>query len=280
MKSFSSAAGDDDSAALSLNFPNEPWFGDFLFKQIGESFLPALGFINRTAIRQYVGTVAHLTRFRNMYLNQLEFGTNFEYVTDLNDRLESRANDIYVRRGLAHRRRDHVSNSSIPTKTCRCCFSCRTTFRSLPAPMSGTISTRACAPSTDGCSAGRRGHLLQLLQRQLVQDARAARSGRARSSSSSRPMRARSSTCRRARSTSISRPSIRCQFPARHAARASGAIRQYQREFRLLGALSLGISRPATSSSSRIGQSAHDLQPGLRRSTTQGTIRLGQTFRF
>ena len=97
MKSFSSVAEDDDTAALSLNFPNEPWLGDFLFKQIGESFLPALGFINRTSIRQYVGTVAHLSRYRGSYLNQLEFGTNFELVTDLNDRLESRANDVYVR---------------------------------------------------------------------------------------------------------------------------------------------------------------------------------------
>ena len=97
MRSFSSTASDDDSAALSINFPNEPWLGDFLFKQIGESFLPALGFINRTAIRQYVGTVAHLTRYRNSWLNQLEIGTNFEVVTDLNDRLESRANDLYVR---------------------------------------------------------------------------------------------------------------------------------------------------------------------------------------
>ena len=90
-------ADDDNSAALSLNFPNEPWFGDFLFKQIGESFLPALGFVNRTAIRQYVGTVAHLSRYRNNFLNQLEFGTNFELVTDLHDRLESRASDVYVR---------------------------------------------------------------------------------------------------------------------------------------------------------------------------------------
>jgi hypothetical protein len=97
MRSFSSTDGDDDSAAFALNFPNEPWFGDFLFKQIGESFLPALGFINRTAIRQYVGTVAHLTRYRNMYLNQLEFGTDIEFVTDLHDRLESSAHDIYVR---------------------------------------------------------------------------------------------------------------------------------------------------------------------------------------
>ena len=106
-RSFSSVAGDDNSAALALNFPNEPWCGDFLFKQIGESFLPALGFVNRTAIRQYVGTVGHLTRYRNTYLNQLEFGTNFEFVTDL-QRPAGIAGQRFLRaRGLAHRRRDH-----------------------------------------------------------------------------------------------------------------------------------------------------------------------------
>ena len=97
MKSFSSTAGDDESAAFSLNFPNEPWSGDFLFKQIGENFRPALGFVNRTAIRQYVGTVTHLTRYRDTYLNTLEFGSNFEFVTDLHGVLESRANDVFVR---------------------------------------------------------------------------------------------------------------------------------------------------------------------------------------
>jgi Carbohydrate family 9 binding domain-like len=96
MKSFSSAAGDDESAAFSLNFPNEPWSGDFLFKQIGENFRPALGFVNRTAIQQYVGTVTHLTRYRDTYLNTLEFGGNFEFVTGLHDVLESRANDVFV----------------------------------------------------------------------------------------------------------------------------------------------------------------------------------------
>jgi len=97
MKSFSSAAGDDASSAVSLNFPNEPWSGDLLFKQIDGNFTPALGFVNRTAIRQYVGTAAHLTRYRNSYLNTLEFGTNVEFVTDLRNVLESRANDILVR---------------------------------------------------------------------------------------------------------------------------------------------------------------------------------------
>jgi Carbohydrate family 9 binding domain-like len=97
MRSFSSAAGRDDSAAVSLNFPNEPWSGDFVFKQVGEDFTPALGFVNRAAIRQYVATVAHLTRYRNTYLNTLEFGTNLEFVTDLHDVLESRAADVLVR---------------------------------------------------------------------------------------------------------------------------------------------------------------------------------------
>jgi hypothetical protein len=96
MKSFSSAAGNDESSAFSLNFPNEPWSGDFVFKQIGENFRPALGFVNRTAIRQYVGTVTHLTRYRDTYLNTLEFGSNFEFVTGLNNVLESRANDVSV----------------------------------------------------------------------------------------------------------------------------------------------------------------------------------------
>jgi hypothetical protein len=96
LKSFSSTEGDDESAAVSLNFPNEPWSGDFLFKQIGGNFTPALGFVNRTAIRQYVGTVAHLTRYRDAYLNTLEFGSNFEFVTNLADVLESRTNDVFV----------------------------------------------------------------------------------------------------------------------------------------------------------------------------------------
>src|SRR6185503_6774507 len=97
MKSFSSTAGNDDSAALALNFPNEPWSGDLLIKQIGRNFMPALGFVNRTAIRQYIGSVAHLTRYRNRYLNTLEFGTDFEFVTNLNDVLESRENSVFVR---------------------------------------------------------------------------------------------------------------------------------------------------------------------------------------
>ena len=96
-RSFSSQKGDDDSAAFSLNLPNEPWGGDIVIKQLGKNFAPALGFVNRTDVRQYQGTVRRLTRYRNMYLNQFEFGTDYLFVTDLGNRLESRENDVYVR---------------------------------------------------------------------------------------------------------------------------------------------------------------------------------------
>jgi hypothetical protein len=97
MRSVSSAAGNDDSSAVSLNFPNEPWSGDILFKQIGADFTPALGFVNRTAMRQYAATVTRLNRYRNTSLNTLEFGTNVEFVTNLQNVLESRATDALVR---------------------------------------------------------------------------------------------------------------------------------------------------------------------------------------
>jgi hypothetical protein len=97
LRSFSNTLGDDDSAAIALGFPNEPWSGDFVFKQVGANFQPALGFVNRANIRQYQGSVAHLTRYRDKYLHELEPGVEYQFVTDLNDRLESSANDIYVR---------------------------------------------------------------------------------------------------------------------------------------------------------------------------------------
>ena len=46
-RSFSNTVGDDDSYGAALNFPNEPWFGEFTYKVVGANFTPALGFVNR-----------------------------------------------------------------------------------------------------------------------------------------------------------------------------------------------------------------------------------------
>jgi hypothetical protein len=96
-RSFTNTVGDDSSAALAIGFPNEPWGGDLVVKQIGRNFKPALGFINRTGIRQIDGSFAHLDRYRNQYLNQLEFDADYEFITDLSGNLESSQNDIGAR---------------------------------------------------------------------------------------------------------------------------------------------------------------------------------------
>jgi hypothetical protein len=95
-RSFSNTVGDDDSLGASIAFPNEPWAGAFAFKQIGANFFPALGFVNRTAIRLYDAAVDYTFRFRDSFLRTLEFGTEHQFVTDLSDRLETRENQFSI----------------------------------------------------------------------------------------------------------------------------------------------------------------------------------------
>ena len=53
--------------------------------------------MNRLGIREYLGTAYHLDRYRNTFLNQLEFGSDYDFVTSLGNHLESRSSDVYVR---------------------------------------------------------------------------------------------------------------------------------------------------------------------------------------
>ncbi len=89
-RSYSSAVGNDDSLGVSLNFPNEPWFGDLTFKQVGADFTPALGFVNRPAMRLYDASGGYRLRFRNYFLRTFDLTTRHQYFTDLNGQLESR----------------------------------------------------------------------------------------------------------------------------------------------------------------------------------------------
>ncbi|MGH7555313.1 MAG: hypothetical protein ACREMQ_20105, partial [Longimicrobiales bacterium] len=97
-RSFSDTRGEDDSFGLALNFPNEPWFADFVFKEVGEDFFPALGFVNRTGIRLYDGTIGHRLRFRggDDFLRTFDVYTRNQVYTDLNDRLETRDSRLGV----------------------------------------------------------------------------------------------------------------------------------------------------------------------------------------
>jgi hypothetical protein len=67
-----------------------------VFKEVGASFFPALGFVNRTAIRMYDARVDYIYRFDNSIFRTLEFQSENQFVTDLSNRLETRANQFSI----------------------------------------------------------------------------------------------------------------------------------------------------------------------------------------
>ena len=92
-RSFSNTKGDDDAFGGALYFPNEPWGGDVYFKQLGANYFPALGFVNRTGIRNYDGRI--LRRDRNVLgWRYLEWSTTWNVFTGLDNRLQSRENSV------------------------------------------------------------------------------------------------------------------------------------------------------------------------------------------
>jgi hypothetical protein len=95
-RSFSSLFGDDDAFGLQLGFPNEPFSTRFQFKEVGANFAPALGFVNRPGIRYYDGNFLHRGRPKDSWIRWYEVGTWYNFVTDLDNRLESRENGAWI----------------------------------------------------------------------------------------------------------------------------------------------------------------------------------------
>jgi hypothetical protein len=92
-RSFSNTKGDDNAFGTALYFPNEPLYADFYFKQLGRNYFPALGFANRTDIRDYDGRVLYRKRGIGG-LRFAEASTTWTVITDLNNHLESRENIV------------------------------------------------------------------------------------------------------------------------------------------------------------------------------------------
>ncbi|MFM9862162.1 MAG: carbohydrate binding family 9 domain-containing protein [Micropepsaceae bacterium] len=94
-RSFSSAFGDDDAFGTQLSFPNEPLGARFQFKEVGANFSPALGFVNRPGIRSYDGNFYWFERPKDSWIRTWNLGTFYNFVTDLNDHLETRENGVF-----------------------------------------------------------------------------------------------------------------------------------------------------------------------------------------
>jgi hypothetical protein len=88
--SFSSKDGQDSSLGVGLQYPNEPWGWRFNAKQVGDEFTPALGFTNRTSIREYDGHIQRRWRLRDSALRQYTLVGDNILITGLDNNVESR----------------------------------------------------------------------------------------------------------------------------------------------------------------------------------------------
>jgi hypothetical protein len=84
--------GRDGAWGLSLAYPNDRVDALFTYTNIQERFRPALGFINRTGIQEFVGKGKYRYRFENRgWLRSWQGGAEWRETGDQDNRLESRA---------------------------------------------------------------------------------------------------------------------------------------------------------------------------------------------
>jgi hypothetical protein len=91
------ALGTDDEATgrrdaafgTFIDYPNDLLDTSFSFKQIGDGFVPALGFVPRTGIRKYRHGLSYQPRPGGGLIRQLFFEFRPEVITDLSNRVEN-----------------------------------------------------------------------------------------------------------------------------------------------------------------------------------------------
>jgi hypothetical protein len=80
------ATGKSDYAGgIRLDYPNDLWDCSMSWKQIGNNFLPALGFVPRAGIRKSTGGISYKPRPERFGIRQLQFEFHPEVITDLDN---------------------------------------------------------------------------------------------------------------------------------------------------------------------------------------------------
>ena len=96
LRSMSSLNGDDNEYVASVAFPNEPWSWAIDLHEVGENFTPALGFVNRTGVRDGIAGVQYIKRVDDPHVQWYAVGTQHRATTDLSNHLESYSGTIYA----------------------------------------------------------------------------------------------------------------------------------------------------------------------------------------
>lgn len=92
----SDASGFADRAAWGarLSYPNDVWRGYVSFRQLGERYDPAVGFVPRNGFRRVQPSITFAPRPRDSWIRQLQFQAELEYLTDLSNRLLTRSAEL------------------------------------------------------------------------------------------------------------------------------------------------------------------------------------------
>ncbi len=81
--------GEDFAAGFGLSYPNDRWDLFLNWKQIGDAFQPALGFVPRVGIRTTNARIAFQPRPKRWGIRQFFFELEPEYITNLANRVEN-----------------------------------------------------------------------------------------------------------------------------------------------------------------------------------------------
>ena len=84
----------DYAGGFSIDYPNDIWFANLSWKQIGENFNAALGFVPRTGIRKTNAMFMFRPRPEKAGIRQITFHAFPELITDLNNQVDNWRVDI------------------------------------------------------------------------------------------------------------------------------------------------------------------------------------------
>jgi hypothetical protein len=87
------APGQADGYGVSIEYPNDLWYGFLKANEFGDALDPALGFLPRPGTRQYLGILLYRPRPQEGafdWVRQFQFGGEYIQVEDLNGRPESK----------------------------------------------------------------------------------------------------------------------------------------------------------------------------------------------
>jgi len=84
LQADTSSVGHRSTRGLRLNYPNDPWTGHVSYREFGNAYDPAVGFIARRGFRRLQPSIGYEPFLENHpWIRSLEFGSRFEYLTDL-----------------------------------------------------------------------------------------------------------------------------------------------------------------------------------------------------